>query len=249
MPTTTRRQFGAQSLGSLLTYSLLETLFQRDAFASEIKPLAAAWLKEVHELGSDLHGQKLTQVAWQTQTERLFARANVPDLLKFIDYDKLSATFRFAERGERSVVPRFPAVAGLPTELVFGHQIFGLKKGRSVIPHGHDNMATAFLILNGKFHGRHYDRVEDQEDHLIIRPTINEKFGIGGCSTVSDVKDNVHWFKALTDQAFIFNIHVTNLKASIASRRVYVDPNGESLSENRIRARKIRFYEANKLYG
>lgn len=249
MPTTTRRQFGARSLGSLLTYSLLETLFQRDAFANEIKPLAAAWLKELHELGSDVQGKKLTQVAWQAQTERLFDQVNLPDLLKFIDFGKLAADFRFAERGERSVVPRFPAVAGLPTELVFGHQVFGLKKGRSVIPHGHDNMATAFLILNGEFHGRHYDRVEDEDEYLIIRPTIDENFGIGGWSTVSDVKDNVHWFKALSDQAFIFNIHVTNLNAKIASRRVYVDPKGEQLSENRIRARKIKFSEANKLYG
>ena len=61
----------------------------------------------------------------------------------------------------------------MPTRLVFGHQLFALQKDRSVVPHGHDNMATAFLVLDGAFHGRHYDRLEDDKTHMILRPTID----------------------------------------------------------------------------
>ena len=43
-----------------------------------------------------------------------------------------------------------------------------MKKGRSVVPHGHDNMATGFLVLKGDFRGRHYDRLEDHADHYLI---------------------------------------------------------------------------------
>jgi hypothetical protein len=139
-------------------------------------------------------------------------------------------------------------VEGLPTELVFGHQIFALSKGRSVAPHGHDNMATAFLILKGDFHGRHYDRLADDREFMIITPTIDREFGPGGCSTVSDLKDNVHWFEAATDDAFIFNIHIMSVKPG-RTGRVYIDPNGEKLSDNRIKARKIGHREAYKLYG
>ncbi len=32
---------------------------------------------------------------------------------------------------------------------------------------------------------------------MIIKPTIDRKFSPGECSTVSDYKDNVHWFQAL----------------------------------------------------
>ena len=39
---------------------------------------------------------------------------------------------------------------------VFGKQIFALKKDRSVVPHGHDNMCTGFIILRGSFSGKHY---------------------------------------------------------------------------------------------
>ena len=42
----TRRQFGQETLGSLLTYSLLQTLYGRDAFGNEMKTLAAKWLKD-----------------------------------------------------------------------------------------------------------------------------------------------------------------------------------------------------------
>ena len=36
----TRRQFQHGAIGSLLTFSLLETLFQEDVFAAEVKPLS-----------------------------------------------------------------------------------------------------------------------------------------------------------------------------------------------------------------
>ena len=83
-----------------------------------------------------------------------------------------------------------------------------MRKGRSVVPHGHDNMCTGFIILRGDFAGKHYDRVEDHEDHYLIKPTIDRLFKPGECSTISDHKDNVHWFKAESDTAFIFNVHI-----------------------------------------
>src|SRR5947207_2459722 len=85
------------------------------------------------------------------------------------------------------------AAHGLPTSLVFGRQSFALKKGRSVIPHGHNNMATGFLILDGTLRGRHWDRVEDHDEHYIVRATIDRTFQPGEFSTVSDHRDNVHW--------------------------------------------------------
>jgi hypothetical protein len=142
-------------------------------------------------------------------------------------------------------------VEGLPTDLVFGHQIFALTKGRSVVPHGHNNMATAFLILKGDFQGRHFDRLEDVGEYMIIRPTIDRAFKPGEHSTVSDYKDNVHWFTATSDTAFIFNIHVMNVNpdSKLRTGRVYIDPKGEKLSDNRIKAKKIGTEEVIRLYG
>ena len=249
MTEITRRAFGHGTIGSLLTFSFLETLFDADAFADEIKPVTARWLADLHELGVDLRGEKLKQIEWKAKVEQLFDRADLKDLLAFIDFDKLTANLKLRDQGERSLRPKFPEVEGLPTKLVFGHQVFALKEGRSVVPHGHDNMATAFLILQGDFHGRHYDRLEDEDKHFIVKPTIDEQFTVGGCSTVSDHKDNIHWFKATSDVGFIFNIHVMNVVEGRRSGRIYLDPNGEKLSDGRIRARKLGAAEAYKLYG
>jgi hypothetical protein len=249
MTKLSRRAFNEGTLGSLLTFSLLESLFLGDAFAATIKPVAANWMASLNQLGQDVKGEKLTQVQWQAKVEELFKEVNLPDLLKFIDFEKLTANLKFRERGELSLRPKFPEVEGLPTDLVFGHQTFALKKDRSVVPHGHNNMATAFLVLQGEFEGRHYDRLEDEDKHFIIKPTIDSSFTAGDYSTVSDHKDNIHWFKATSETGYIFNIHVLNVVAGKGSGRVYLDPQGELISGGRIRARKLRAAEAYKLYG
>lgn len=250
-PTQSRRAFGAQALGSLLTFSLLETLSRYDLFAAEIRPDAARWLTDVNELGRDLKDREIDQLTWQKKVEELLPQLDMPSLLELVDFDRLTAKVDFVERGARSLRPHFPKVEGLPTDLTFGKQIFALKKGRSVVPHGHNNMATAFLIMKGDLRGRHYDRVKDEPGHMIIKPTIDRKFAPGECSTISDYKDNIHWFQAITEPAFIFNLHVldVNPHPTQPTGRVYVDPNGESLAGGLTRARRIGYKEANQLYG
>ena len=248
MSSLSRREFQQQSLAGLLTWSLLDTLFSRDAFATEIKPIAAQWLAKLNAMSLDLKGKKLDPIVWQKQVEQLLSTVDLPEMLQFIDFEKLSQQAKPKERGELSLQAKLPQVEGLPTELVFGHQVFALNKDRSVVPHGHDNMATAFLILKGDFHGRHYDRLEDEKEFMIIKPTIDREFGPGSYSTVTDMKDNVHWFKAKTDGAFIFNIHVLSVKPG-RTGRVYIDPNGEKISGERLRCKKINHTEAETLYG
>jgi hypothetical protein len=195
--------------------------------------------------------KELHQVDWQAKIEELYAKVDLTDLLRAIDFENVIKNADIPDKGARSLRPKLPKVDGLPTKYVFGAQIFALKKGCSVIPHGHDNMATAFLILKGDFRGRHYDRLEDAGEHIIITPTIDQTFTVGGCSTVSDYKDNVHWFEAQTGPAFIFNIHVYHVMPGkeLSPGRIYLDVNGEKLSGGRIRARRIDHEEAERLYG
>lgn len=247
----TRRSFNQQALVSLLTFSLLETLCRYDLFAAEVRPGAVKWLSDVNQLGRDLKGQQIDQQAWQKKIEELLAQVNLDDVRELIDFERLSSNVDFAERGERSLRFSFPKVEGVPSELSFGKQIFALRKDRSVVPHGHNNMATAFLILKGDLRGRHYDRVRDEPGHMIIQSTIDRKFGAGECSTVTDYKNNVHWFQALSDDAFIFNLHVMDVNpgSKLPTSRVYIDPQGEAIAGGLTRARLINFKEANQLYG
>ncbi len=245
-----RRTFSKGTLGSLLTFSLLESLFCRDAFTREIKPVVAKWLSELNANAKDVKNRKLTQIEWQEQVETLMAQANLGDLMKFVDFDRLTEKIPLSDRGERAFAKKFPKVEGLPTQLVFGHQIFALKQDCSVAPHGHNNMATAFLVLQGNCHGRHYDRLEDGKDFMIIKPTLDEQFSAGQYSTVSDHKDNIHWFKAKSKSAYIFNIHVLNVNENIQKGgRVYVDPFGEKLAHGLVKAKTLSKKQAYDKFG
>ena len=250
MSTVDRREFSKTTLGSLLAYSLLETVCGHDVLAADVKPLAAKWLGQINDLTQEMKGQQLTPLQWQAEVEKLYQQINLQEFLSYVDFDQLTKNMKFKDRGERAFRAKFPEVEGLPTDLVFGHQMFALREGRSVAPHGHNNMATAFLIVQGDFHGRHYDRIEDQDEHSIVRPSIDRRFTVGEFSTVSDFKDNVHWFKATSDTAYIFNIHVLNVDPKVKKRgRVYIDPNGEQLAGGEIRARKLTAAEAYNMYG
>ena len=129
MSPTNRRDFAKRTVSSLVTYSLLNTLFQQELFSAEIKPVAAQWIKDIHELGEDLKGTKLSQLQWKEQCEKLFAQADLKDLMNFVDFGGRISSTPFRDKGERPIRFKFPEVEGLPTNLVFGLQIFKLKKG------------------------------------------------------------------------------------------------------------------------
>ncbi|MBX9655935.1 hypothetical protein K2Y11_20145 [bacterium] len=246
-----RRSFVTSTTGSMLAYALLDVIFAREAFADDVKPILVKWLRDLNEMSIDAKKGTLSQTDWQKSVDQLFGQVELPELLKLIDFQRIEKKGPLADVGARSYRFAFGKIDGVTDRLVFGQQIFGLKKDRSVVPHGHENMVTAFLILKGDFHGRHYDRFEGDKTYSIIKPTIDDTFTVGGHSTISDVKDNVHWFKATSDGSYILNIHV--LGVDKANReptgRVYLDPNGEKLSDGRIRAPRISYEQAHKLYG
>ena len=110
MNVISRRDFHQQISGSLLTWSLLDTLFSRDAFADDVRLLASKWLENVNAISLDLKGGKLDQATWQKQVDQLLGKVDLPDLLKFLDFDKLTRDLEMPERGELSLRPTLPKV-------------------------------------------------------------------------------------------------------------------------------------------
>jgi len=247
----TRRTFNQKLLGSLVTYGLVQTLAGQDLLADEVKPIVHKWLSELHDLSRDLKDRKLKDVEFQAKLEELYRRVDLTELVKFIDLDRVAANVKYPALGAANLGVDLSKVEGLPGRVVFGKQIFACRKDRSVVPHGHDNMCTGFIVLRGQFLGKHYDRVEDNADHYLIKPTIDRVFKPGECSTISDHKDNVHWFKAESETGFIFNIHILgyNPESKKQASRVYVDPEGEKTAGGLIVARKISSAECHKKYG
>lgn len=238
-------------LRSLTALALLETLASHRLFGRDVSPIVDDWIAQVDSLSRDAISRKIADTDYQTALEDLYRRVDLPDLLRTLDFDRLASSVDYPALGARSLSLDFKSPDGLTRDVAFGRQVFAMKKGRSVIPHGHNNMSTGFLVLKGRFRGRHWDRVEDHEDHYIIRPTIDRAFSPGEFSTISDHRDNIHWFTAEDDDAFIFNVHVygTDPTRQGEPGRVYIDPLGEPLSGGLVHAPKITFGAANRKFG
>jgi hypothetical protein len=248
---TNRRDFARSALQSLTALVLIEGLWSRRLLGNDVKPIVDLWFKELSAISQDVHERRKKDVEYQHALERLYDRVDLDALLQTLDFDRLASGMKFPAKGAKSLPVDFSHVGGLPVKLPFGGQIFAMSKGRSIVPHGHDNMATGFLVLKGGFRGRHYDRLEDHADHYIIQPTLDRAFRPGEFSTISDHKDNVHWFTAEGETGFIFNVHVldTNPENPKKPGRVYVDPMGEKLAGGLIKAPKISYGKVNQLYG
>jgi hypothetical protein len=246
-----RREFNGRLLGSLMACGLIESLYSAHLFGDEVKPIIGPWLAELADMTSQLRDRKLKDTEFQTKMEDLYRRVNLPELIKSIRLDQLTAKTNLPDNGAASLGIDFAKIEGAPAKLGFGKQIFGMKKDRSVVPHGHNNMCTGFIVLRGEFEGKHYDKLETNKDHYIIKSTIDRSFKPGELSTISDHKDNVHWFKCTSDTGFIFNVHVTGYDAKIEepSSRLYLDPEGEKLAGGLIKAKKMTSSECHKKYG
>jgi hypothetical protein len=246
-----RRAFVTQLLGGALTFSLVKSLCSGRALGAAVRPVAVKWLAEVEELSSGLKGHKVSPVEWQTKIEELFGRLDLKDLLRAIDYDRLIKEPLFPEDHESALELEFPQVEGLPAELTYVPMFVAFKQGRAIVPHGHRNMVSMHMALEGEVHARHYERRGGDDAHMIVEPALDKTFARGELSTVSDDRHNIHWFRAKRGPAFMFNVAVFGLDGTKNfSGRDYIDPLGaEKLGDGRLRARRIDYKEALKLYG
>jgi hypothetical protein len=250
MQELSRRTFVKDAMSSLLTFSLLETLYKNDLFAAAIKPVTDRWVKEVDQISRDLRGHEIEQDVWQKKIEELFSRIDLTDLLRFIDFDRLTKKIEFPDDRAETRDVSFPKVKGMPAKFSFIGRIFALAKGRAIVPHGHQNMVSGHLIIKGEMRVRHYERVQDEPGHLIIRPTIDRNSIPGDATTISDGKDNVHWLRATSETAFTFDVIVPDLNPADPTRIDFIDPEGgDKLKDGLIRARRIEAVEAFKIYG
>ncbi len=206
-----RREFTKGLLATVSSFALMNSLFAFNAIGKNIKPITDHWAIKLNEFCSDLRTDSITTLQWQQKIEELYAKIELEEILKFIDFENLIKGFEYPDLGVSTTPVKFPKLEGLPERTVFVKKIFGMKKDRAIIPHGHSNMASAHLILNGEMHIRHYEKIHQQEQNLIIKPTIDQIAKVGESSSISDEKDNVHWFIANTETAFTFDVIMLDL--------------------------------------
>lgn len=244
-----RRNFGKNLLASIASYALMDSLFASEAILNKITPITKHWAIELHEFCNDLKKQSITPLEWQKQVAKLYAKIELKELLQFINFENLIKGFQYPDLGVNTKYVKFPKLSGLPERTVFIKKVFGMKKDRAIIPHGHSNMTSAHLILKGKMHLRHYDKIRTENKHMIIKPSVDTTLQLGQYSSISDDKDNVHWFIANTPTAFTFDVimlDLTGKKYDIQNLDMYAKQN---LSNETMRVPILDVQTALKKYG
>lgn len=245
--------------GSLAAWSFCELAISRCAMASTVSPILVAWLRDVDELARSLRGETLSQALWREQMAALYRRVPFADLLALVDIDALVRRAPLPSRGEAFDELVFPNVEGLPPRPAFYRVVAGFRAGRSIPPHAHNHLVSSFLVLRGQLRGRHFDRVRDDGDEIWTTPTGDRTFVAGDSSTVSQERDNIHWFTAERDRSFVLDLGVGGLSASGTvgplggqdpnkTNRIYLalDPRA---SEGATKARRLSEVDAYRRYG
>lgn len=244
-----RRDFTSSLLEAIASFSLIRSLVATDAFTQAIRPITNHWVAKLHEMSQDVKAGSITPGMWQENIQELFNQVPLSDLLSLIDFERLIQGFTYPDLGVHTKRVTFPSLKGVPSNLAFHSKIFGMKKDRAIIPHGHQNMVSCHYVLKGAFQLKHYNKIEEDNTHMIIEPTIDEIARVGSHSSISDERNNIHWLKATTETAFTFDVLVLDLN----DKQWHVDNidpyEAELTSGNLLRVKKLDVEEALKRYG
>jgi hypothetical protein len=243
-----RRAFHHALLSTLASVTWVDVLMRGRLLAAPAQLPVAQWLRRLHELCRDLRTDRLDTAQWHDQITELHARIGLDDLVALIDLERVSAGFVYPDLGVVTRDPVLPRVAGVPDHHAFIARIFGMSKGRAIIPHGHRHMVSCHRVIGGEFHLRQYDRVTDDGDALLVRPTRDEVARLGHASSISEARDNVHWLIATTPRAFTFDVIVTDLAGATEIDNLDMAA-AERVAPDLLRVKKLDVAAALARYG
>jgi hypothetical protein len=248
---TSRRTFLETGLGGLLTVGFLDTLWAAEVVPPAVGPILESWLRRLHGRCADLRGQAIPAAVWQSEVARLLEQVPLEDLLRLIDFEEMVKRVSLPDDRATTHDPVFPPLDGIPERPSCIRRVFLLRQDRAIVPHGHQNMVSGHLVIQGSLRVRHFERLRDEPAHLILRPTIDRDSHPGSATTVADHKDNVHWLVATSEIAATFDVIVTDLDPERPTRFMdFVDPRrGEPLGDGSIRAPRLGPDEVFERYG
>lgn len=253
MPVASRRDVLHGLLQAVGTAGILGMALKTGAIAAPAEPLTEAWAKQVNELARDFRRQALTPTEWQAATEQLNRHIPLPELMSYIDFE------RIADRLSRQALTELDQTIWIPGIEWKAHRIwtaiFILPPGQAVPPHGHNGFVGAHLVLQGSLHARTFDRVADEPGRLRLRPQIDGTFAPGETVSMSEDRGNVHWFVGGDTPTFTFDINVTSsekrshLNQVERQGRIYLAPERGLTRDGLIDAAVIREVESRQRYG
>jgi hypothetical protein len=203
---------------------------------------------------------RLTEEAFRLRLEDFYRQLDAVSIKEQIDFD--AKAIQLGQPGgykvdilalrtvaEPETKPRrlgfWPRRFGLLRRLGIRSDLLILRKGETIPPHGHCRVVSGFYVLEGSIAIRHYDRLNEVGDTLLVRKVLDANLEPGGFTTNSEFFQNIHWLQGLADRSYLFRLTVTDTPTAVfgknrgSNSRLYVDPTAKPDQSEIINARYV----------
>jgi hypothetical protein len=212
---------------------------------------ARRWLGQQSELARGLAQRTLSEAEWHHGVHELSAQVDLASLAHEL------RRARIKEAGEpfgHDPQKRFVTVLDddeRPLRLGYGLALFDFGPDSVITPHAHRYMASAHLIIDGIVRLRTFDRIRDDGNTVVIRPTHDLLAEPGHGAAMTTSKDNVHWFAPRSRQAMTLDLIIDGLEPGRERYRIEpLDPlRAVPLPDGSLQAPVLSFEKSMALYS
>jgi len=227
------------------------------ALAAIARSALDPWARQVVALNRGLAAGEVGLLNWQDRIAALDTSVPVGEVVRYLDIDKLTAHFAYPNKLAETADLHFPKTVWVGAmQRPWFLRVFAMREGGAVIPHAHNNMVSAHLVVRGNFHARTFDRIHDEKDAIAIRPSLDRLLSPGEIITMSDERDNVHWLVAQRNRSMTFDIGVLNISKTRTYKitaneysMIYIDPTPTPQSDGLIHAPVIGFEQSARKFA
>jgi len=152
------------------------------------------WIARQDEIARALAAGQIKPMDWRLEVERLGREVDLGELMATVNRAQLTAQGRGSHNDPFKRQVRFQDEHGAPRRLTYGAALFAFEPHNVITPHGHRHMVSAHMVVEGAFRIRNFDRVGDQANAMLVRPTRDYVARVGQVSTMGGARDNIHWF-------------------------------------------------------
>ena len=185
-----RRELLRDGLAVFPIYALLAELGTAGAASGHgLSP--KRWINRQNDIARTLARGEIDADQWRVEVVALAHDIDLSQLMKEIDQSIIKIIGRGLPNYPLKRAVYFRDDDGNRRILRYAAALFAFDRDNVITPHAHRHMVSAHMVIDGTFRVRNFDRVRDEEDAIVIRPTIDEDIRVGDVSSITICADTI----------------------------------------------------------